>query len=217
MSDSASLSWCFSAPFSYVASWFYPAPDLLAAEEPAAAELPAGLDLELHSPVGPSEADQLPEVPRPFLHFVDLDPVFVYHLLQANTPVVCGDLFPPFLDHYENQFHLLGGDSTWGPRARVVRAFRSGVSALRVLNGDFNKQVRAPALRVSNNYYIVLRCRQYPTGFFTASYRCYCQILKQHSGGRGLEPDSVSHSFPTLIEVEIFLRGSRRQWPRELP
>lgn len=216
MSDSAPWNWSFSATFSYVASWFYSAPDLPVADELAAAALPGGSDLGLPLPIGSSESLQLPESPRPPLHFVDLDPIFVYHLLQARTPVASADLFPPFLDPYESQFHLLGGDLNWSPRARVVRAFRSGVSALRVLNGDFDKQVRAPALGVSNNYYIVLRCRQYPSGFFTASFDLYCRILKQHSGGGELEPGSVSHSFPTVCEVEIFLRGAHRQWPQAL-
>lgn len=150
----------------------------------------------------------------PYLPVIELSPEFLTRLLSANTPRSLGDLFPPFLQQYRYKPDLQALNPTWPIEARVTRALRAGASARRVLDGLFDKQARSPGLPWDNRFYVVLRCRAHLGGFVTQFYSVYVAVLVDQSGE--LEAGSVSHGFPTLSEVEVFLRGARRQWPAEL-
>ena len=147
------------------------------------------------------------------LTVIDLDPNFVFELLVARSPRALGDLFPPFLVHLRDHPLLGTALPEWSAEARLVRALRAGVSARRVLDGEFDKQARSLKLPVSSSLYLVLRCSRYPAGFYTWSYAAYTEVVFTDSG---LEPGSISHGFPTLAEGESFLRGARLQWPQPL-
>ena len=145
--------------------------------------------------------------------FVDLDPLFVHQLLIARHIDTLDRLCPPFLHQYL-RLPELASDRDWTPSARATRALRAGVSAARVLAGQFDKQVRSLRLRGPNRHYIVLKCRQFPGGFYTQDFSIYSTYLRVAGGS--LQRGSVSHAFETAAEVEIFLRGAHRQWPVEL-
>lgn len=150
----------------------------------------------------------------PYLPLIELSPEFLTRLLSATSPRTLGDLFPPFLQQYRFKSDLQALNPIWTLEARVTRALRAGASARRVLDGLFDKQVRSPGLPWDNRFYVVLRCSAHLGGFVTQFYSVYVAVLVNQAGD--LEPGSVSHGFPTVSEVEVFLRGARRQWPAEL-
>lgn len=147
------------------------------------------------------------------LVFVELSPEFGYNLLTARSVSALRDLFPPFLNPYLYVPELNSGNSDWTASARAVRAFRAGFSAKRVLEGKFHLVAKSLSLPWDNNFYVALRTRRHPFGWVTTSYSLYVQHLVVDGQ---LEAGSVSHAFPTISEVEIYLRGAHRQWPCEL-
>lgn len=150
---------------------------------------------------------------RPQLTLVELSPEFGYRLLTAKTVSELGELFPPFLNHYRYATDLASSDPSWTAEARAVRAFRAGFSARRVLQGHFHLVAKSLSLPWDNQYYIALRTRRHPLGWCTSSFELYVEHLVVDGQ---LEEGSISHGFPSLSEVEIYLRGAQRQWPCEL-
>ena len=150
----------------------------------------------------------------PYLPLIELSPEFLTRLLSATSPRTLGELFPPFLQQYLRRPDLQVLNPNWPIEARLTRALQSGASARRVLDGVFDKQVRAPGLPWDNRFYVVLRCQLHRGGFVTQFYSVYTAVLVDQTGE--LEAGSVSHGFPTASEVEVFLRGARRQWPPKL-
>lgn len=141
---------------------------------------------------------------------------FAFQLFNTTSAAELDQALPPYLDQFCFHRDLLHADLVWTPRARLARAYRAGLSAHRVLQGLFDKQVISPGFnrRIRNTVYVVARCRQFPGGFYTRDFQIYHDQLIQ---GGSLEEDSVSHGFPTLIEGEVFLRGCQfRRWPPEL-
>lgn len=143
---------------------------------------------------------------------IELDQELVYLLLTATSQRALGELCPTFLNHYLDH-PTLGEDRHWSPAARATRALRAGVSARRVLTGAFHKQARSLNLTVPNNFYVVLWSRSHPGGFWTSRYQVFVELV---CAPTGLSSGCICHGFPSVIEVEIFLRGARRQWPPEL-
>lgn len=143
---------------------------------------------------------------------IELDQELVYLLLTATSQRALGELRPTFLNHYLDH-PTLGEDRHWSPAARATRALRAGVSARRVLTGAFHKQARSLNLTVPNNFYVVLWSRSHPGGFWTSRYQVFVELV---CAPTGLSSGCICHGFPSVIEVEIFLRGARRQWPPEL-
>ena len=150
---------------------------------------------------------------RPQLTFVELSPEFGYRLLTAKTVGELRDLFPSFLNHYLYATDLASSDSEWTAAARAVRALRAGFSARRVLQGHFHLVAKSLSIPWNNQFYIVLRTNRHPSGWCTSSCELYTAQL---CVGTDLEEGSISHGFPSLSEVEIYLRGAHRQWPCEL-
>ena len=163
----------------------------------------------------PSRAPELdlPTRPAPHLVVIDLSPEFVYELLVAKTVPALDRLFPVFLDPYLNHPDLQSNHREWTARVRAVRALRAGVSARRVWLGLFHKQATSLACSFDNRFYVVLRTRGRAHPFFTASYETYVDLVTE--GGDFL-PESISHGFASLAEVEIFCRGAQIQWPQEI-
>ncbi|CAL1159368.1 unnamed protein product, partial [Cladocopium goreaui] len=79
-------------------------------------------------------------------------------------PEELSELLPSFLIQFCDHPDLIPFVHIWTSRARLARAFRAGVSAHRVLQGLFDKQVCPPgfSVRVRNQVYVVARCRQFP-------------------------------------------------------
>ena len=147
------------------------------------------------------------------LTFVELSPEFGYHLLTAKTVRALGDLFPPFLNEYLYAPDLNSDNPEWTAAALAVRAFRAGFSAKRVLEGHFHLVAKSLSVPWDNHYYVALRTRRHPAGWCTSSYTLYVDQLVVDGD---LEESSISHGFPSISEVEIYLRGANRQWPCEL-
>lgn len=154
------------------------------------------------------------EHPRPYLAVVELSPDFVYSLLTAKSPGALEQLFPPFLGQYLDHPDLLTGHPVWTPRTRAVRALRAGVSARRVWLGEFHKQAASLACPGDNQFYIVLQTRGRDQPCFTASFPVYVSLVIGEDGN--FVRESISHSFATLAEIEIFCRGAQIQWPQEI-
>ena len=150
---------------------------------------------------------------RPQLTFVELSPDFGYHLLTAKTVQELGTLFPSFLNHYLYATDLASTDPEWSAAARAVRALRAGFSARRVLQGHFHLVAKSLSLPWDNQFYVVLRSRRHPGGWCTTSLDLYVEHLVVDGL---LEEGSISHGFPSISEVEIYLCGAHRQWPCEL-
>ena len=140
---------------------------------------------------------------------------FCVEILRTRDPETLGELVPNFLLHLANHPDLDSCVAEWHPRARIGRALRAGISAGRVLNGDFDKQARSLAFPFKNTIYICLRCIRSEEGWWTDSYLVYirCIEIPEPAETGGIQPYSVSHAFPTLSEGEAFLRGARRPWP----
>ena len=79
----------------------------------------------------------------PYLPLIELSPEFLTRLLSATSPRTLGERFPPFLQQYLRRPDLQALNPNWPIEARLTRALRSGASARRVLDGVFDKQVRA--------------------------------------------------------------------------
>ena len=109
---------------------------------------------------------------------------------------------------------LRGTDATWTPFARLGRAYRAGVSAATILRGDQGLAVRAPPIPHRNVYYVILRCAVYEDGLWTTSYATFRRFSESASGE--FNRDSVCHAFPSRAEVDAYLLGAGREWPRHL-
>ena len=149
---------------------------------------------------------------------VELSEDFVFQLIHATSAEELSELLPSFLIQFCDHPDLIPFVHIWTSRARLARAFRAGVSAHRVLQGLFDKQVCPPgfSVRVRNQVYVVARCRQFPGGFLhqRVEYGIYCDQLVVDGS---LEEGSVSHAFPSLVEAEVFPRRCQFQrWPPEL-
>ena len=163
------------------------------------------LDIQFHSPGSPR---------RPDWAVIELDQAFVFELLSVRDPAGLHSLFPRWLQHLVNNPDIQQLHPDWTPEARLTRALRAGVSALRVARGLFPKQAASPSLPFNNQIYVVVRSRQFPLGWFTWSYDLYArQILPDGE----FEEGSISHSFPSATEAEVFLRGCEfTRWPLEM-
>lgn len=143
---------------------------------------------------------------------------FEVQILSTREPDQLAYLVPSFLDFYLQDPSIQSLDPDWCPAARVGRALRAGISARRVLTGQFHRQAQAPTLPgIANQVYVCLRCIRSETGWWTTSYDLYWGFIADpDTDEERFQAGSVSHSFPTCIEAEVFLRGAYRQWPREL-
>ena len=149
---------------------------------------------------------------------IEFGPEFERAILKARTARELERLVPTLLLTSANHPSLDSLSPAWNPVTRIGRALRAGISAHRVLTGQFPKQAQSPSLPFKNEVYICLRCLRIEEGWWTRDYEIYFLCIENpHSEGvREIQQYSVSHSFPTLAEAEVFLRGARRQWPREL-
>ena len=142
-------------------------------------------------------------------HFVEVSPALEALALAASCPLALAALEIPGLQIFESQ--LRSTHYEWTARARVNRAFRSGLVAKKWLSGQPSSLV-SPKTPYKNTIYIVLRYPGSDQGFWTTSDRTYLD----HVGDRaGLQPDSVSHGFASRAEVSAYLAGASRPWPEE--
>lgn len=113
--------------------------------------------------------------------------------------------------------HLRADHAVWGPRSRIARAFRAGIYSHRRLAGIIC-EFESPVVPFRNTYYLVLRCVNYPSGFWTINYQTYlAEVGRGAPSGVRFHPDSVSHAFASRAEGEAFLAGALRSWPTQLP
>ena len=101
--------------------------------------------------------------------------------------------------------------STWTPAARIARAFRAGLTAQQKLAGLQTHVQSSPSVPFRNSLYIVLRCPQFPLGFWTSDYEVYRGAV--FGPGHIFYDDTISHAFASQAEGEAYLRGAGRQWP----
>ena len=123
------------------------------------------------------------------------------------------------INHRFPSFELLesGSDLRGGPVSgliRVARAVRAGIGARHKFEGVWATTISSSPLGIKNRWYVVLRCRTHPQGFVTSNFNLYARAVK--GVNQPFDPQSVSHSFPTLSEVVAFLAGARAQWPQLL-
>jgi len=109
----------------------------------------------------------------------------------------------------------LSATGAWTAQARIARAYRAGVAARLVLAGVSSYQQASLPLPVRNRCYIVLRCRAWPSGFYTESLAIFRRHVPKDSVGR-LERDSVCHAFASRAEATAFAAGAQVPWPAEL-
>eukprot|EP00438_Fugacium_kawagutii_P033184 Skav219798 [mRNA] locus=scaffold147:115277:117782:- [translate_table: standard] len=100
----------------------------------------------------------------------------------------------------------------WSARARLARAYRAGLAAAIRLGGELSP-VTSPAIPFRNSIYIVLRCEDYPNGFWTSSYRTYINAVGE---GSGLQPRSISHALASRAELSLLGRCSATMASRTL-
>eukprot|EP00435_Cladocopium_sp_Y103_P044796 s2013_g12.t1 len=99
---------------------------------------------------------------------------FEVAILSCREPERLACLVPSFLDSYTREPALHSSDPLWSPAARVGRALRAGISARRVLTGQFHRQARSPELlSIANHVYVCLHCIRSETGWWTTSYELY--------------------------------------------
>lgn len=152
--------------------------------------------------------------PEPFLEHFSISPALEARVLAAETAAVLQGTLPPELEHLVSR--LRGEDRVWGSRARLARAFKAGLQARARLEGVIVGE-GVPAVPFRNSQYVVLRCEQYPFGFWTGSYPIYIrEVGRGATGGDQFARNSVSHAFASLTEIEAFLAGARRPWPPQL-
>ena len=69
----------------------------------------------------------------------------------------------------------------------------------------------SPSVPFSASLYIVLRCPEFPSGFWTSDFEVYRRAV--FGPGHIFYDDTISHSFASRAEGEAYLRGAGRQWP----
>ena len=137
-------------------------------------------------------------------------------ILATIIPIGLAELVPEFLRRYCAHPDLESLHPDWTPAARVGRALRAGISARRVVLGLFPTQAISAALPFENQVYICLRDCRTDEGWWTTRYNIYWgNIADPNTDEDRFFPGSVSHAFPSFVEVEVFLRGALRQWPPE--
>ena len=92
----------------------------------------------------------------------------------------------------------LGTAGDWSARTRIARAYRAGLSAREVLEGQDGYPVSSIKLEVKNKFYICLRSSAFPQGFAATSYRDFLRGCPKEASGQ-LEAGKVS---VTRLEVE---------------
>eukprot|EP00438_Fugacium_kawagutii_P034033 Skav222219 [mRNA] locus=scaffold552:275929:282761:+ [translate_table: standard] len=141
-----------------------------------------------------------PGSPSTFLE--PLSPELQALVLETTSPLALAAL-PIDLD--ERLLRALrSSHPDWSARARLARAYRAGLAAAIRLGGELSP-VTSPAIPFRNSIYIVLRCEDYPNGFWTSSYRTYINAVGE---GSGLQPRSISHAFASRAELSAFLAGA---------
>ena len=130
--------------------------------------------------------------------------------LQADSIQALNSLPLPFLDHLLPRFRA--SHTTWTPKTRLARAFRAGVASRRRLDGIFC-EVSVPSVPFRNCFYVCLRAPGGEPPFWTNDYQIYFSKVR---GPVGFHRDSISHAFASHCEVQAFLVGARKQWPRKL-
>lgn len=110
---------------------------------------------------------------------------------------------------------LRGHSSDWGPRARLVRAFRAGLIAKRRLLGELLES-DSLSIPFRNSYYVVLRSRNHGPAFWTKSYQVYYHgVFESVRGAEQFEASTISQALPSHAECEAYLRGASEPWPQE--
>lgn len=162
----------------------------------------------------PLQVDTVGDELSPQFLVVELDPAFVDALFAANTPSSLVGLLPPFLQQLTGHPLLRTAHPVWFPEARLVRAFRAGVSALQVVLGDSDQLLPSLALPWPDRVWIVLRSRVPPGSWITFVRADYLDFLTVDSQ---FDPRAVHIGFPSVVEGEAFLRGAQWEaWPVRL-
>ena len=151
------------------------------------------------------EAGASHEEPEPFrspgAQFLAADTAFALSALQLGS-----------LEHLADS---LGSAGAWDGRARIARAYRAGVSAKEVIEGEVAFPVASPKIEIKNKFYVCLRSSAFPQGFVATSYRDFLRGCPKEPSGR-LEAGSVSHAFGSRAECLAYLAGAEKQWPRDI-
>lgn len=153
-------------------------------------------------------------VSQPFPE-LELTEAEVSAILAASTAAELHRLFPESLADYRER--VLGEVGTpgyvWTLEARATRALRAGLSARRVLQGRGRFPVKSPRISAESSIYVVLRSNGDPSSWWCRNFILYKSLL---AGPRGFQPGSLSHSFATEAEAELYLIGAGRGWPVQL-
>ena len=104
----------------------------------------------------------------------------------------------------------------WSPLGRLALAFRSGVSAARVLRGVDSKLVVCPELPIRNSIHLCLRSDSHPKGFWTGTLCGFNHITGNPRGNGGFKKGVIAASFPSKVEATAYLAGARLPWPQHL-
>lgn len=130
-------------------------------------------------------------------------------LIAAQTPEELAALDCTPVDHLLQRLRATAGQ--WTPAARLVRALRAGVIAAERLIGRRGFP-SSPPVPLANKFFVVLRGAPGRPRGFTEDASLYFRSVC--AGGPGeVHPDSISHSFPTLAEVQAFCIGAGEGWP----
>lgn len=136
-------------------------------------------------------------------------------ILAADTPGALLELdLGPILGLERGcRLRHIGG---WSPLGRLALAFRSGVSAARVLRGEDREIVAFPELGLRNSIHLCLRCDSHPKGFWTGTLCLFRDITVKPRSLGVLKKGVVAASFPSKIEATAYLAGAQLPWPQHL-
>ena len=145
------------------------------------------------------EAAASHEEPEPFrspgAQFLAADTAFALSALQLGS-----------LEHLADS---LGSSGAWDGRARIARAYRAGVSAKGVIEGEVAFPVASPKIEIKNKFYICLRSSAFPQGFVATSYRDFLRLRPRCLACNLLVHRNHCPALPLGASVRAFGAGFR--------
>ncbi|CAE7423072.1 unnamed protein product [Symbiodinium sp. CCMP2592] len=99
------------------------------------------------------------------------------------------------------------GTANLTPRSRILRAWRAGCWARRVLAGEYAAPLPSEPLQLASRFYPVVGGGSTQPALYT-SYRAFAAAL-----GPLTSSPSVSHAFPSELESKVYVDAAGLAWP----
>ena len=123
---------------------------------------------------------------------------------SSAPPETRGDVaasFLPLPDRWARQAHQAHQlhSSVCSGESRLQRAWLAGNWAGAVLNGRIGTPAHSPVVKLPARFYVVLRAQGLRAPVLVTTSSAYFDIV-----GRPFNPQSLSHSFASLLEVRVY-------------